>query len=249
MALQTTTATPEPGTKPEPGTLAPVPSGRARDISAELHDAILEHRLGPGTKLSEEELGEIFGASRTVVRSALQALAHSGLVTIERNRGAFVARPSRREAQEVFEARALIERRVARLAAEAMTTGALKDLRRHIAAEHAALRAGDKGKALSLSGRFHTAIADIAAQAVFADMVRSLVSRSSLIIALYWQSPDATCQSHAHAALLDAFAAHDGDAAEALMDAHITDLRACLDLSDRPTPQMSLRDALGKPAR
>lgn len=247
MAFETTTAPAAPEAKPEPDALAALPSGRARTISDALHGAIFEHRLGPGTKLSEEELGEIFGASRTVVRSALQALAHSGLVSIARNRGASVARPSKREAQEVFEARALIERRVARLAAEAMTPEALDDLRRHIAAEHEALRAGDKGKALSLSGRFHVAIADIADQTVFAGIVRSLVSRSSLIIALYWQSPEATCQSDAHAALLDAFAAGDGAAAEAVMDAHITDLRACLDLSDRPAPQMSLREALGKP--
>ena len=71
--------------------------------------AILEHRLLPGTKLGEDEIGEIYGASRTLVRTALQQLAHEGIVNIEKNRGAFVARPTPADAREVFEARRLIE--------------------------------------------------------------------------------------------------------------------------------------------
>ena len=49
----------------------------------------------PGTKLGEDEIGEIYGASRTLVRTALLKLAHEGIVSIEKNRGAFVSRPSR----------------------------------------------------------------------------------------------------------------------------------------------------------
>ena len=41
------------------------------------------HRLLPGTKLGDE-IGEIYGASPTLVRTALQQLAHEGIVNIER---------------------------------------------------------------------------------------------------------------------------------------------------------------------
>ena len=41
-----------------------------------LRDAILTHALTPGTKLPEDELGEVYSVSRTIVRSALQSLAH-----------------------------------------------------------------------------------------------------------------------------------------------------------------------------
>jgi len=71
-------------------------------ISQALSLAIHEHRIAPGTKLGEDELGEIYGVSRTVVRAALQSLSHIQLVEIRRNRGAFVARPSLKEAREVF---------------------------------------------------------------------------------------------------------------------------------------------------
>lgn len=225
-----------------------LPPGRALDICTQLQTAILEHRLQPGMKLSEDEVGDIFGASRTVVRAALHALAHSDLVRIERNRGAFVSRPTVREAHEVFEARALIEPRVVRMAAEAATDAALSGLRVHIGAEHAALRAGDKGKALSLSGLFHIAISDMAGQQVFGGIVRSLVSRSSLIIALYWKRPDTTCESHAHHALLDALARRDGQAAEEIMKSHIVDLHSGLDLVERTGPTPTLAQVLARPS-
>lgn len=47
-------------------------------VYAHIFDAILEQRLAPGTKLSEEALGEIFGVSRTIIRRALSRLAHEG---------------------------------------------------------------------------------------------------------------------------------------------------------------------------
>ncbi|WP_231710334.1 GntR family transcriptional regulator [Roseibium limicola] len=224
--------------------LFPLPPGRTLDICTELHSAILEHRLAPGTKLSEDEVGEIYGASRTVVRAALQALAHSGMVAIEKNRGAFVAKPTVREAHEVFQARALIEPAVARMAAEAMTIEHLAQLKAHLDAEHAALHDGDMGKALALSGNFHTVIAEIADQQVLTQMVRSLISRSSLIIALYWKRADTACESHSHHALLKAFEERNGRAAEDLQKSHIIDLHSGLNLKQQPEATPSLAEAL-----
>ncbi|MBN9670030.1 GntR family transcriptional regulator [Roseibium aggregatum] len=223
-----------------------LPPGRALDICLRLQTAILEHRLAPGLKLVEDEVGEIYGASRTVVRAALQALAHSGLVSIEKNRGAFVAKPTIREAHEVFQARALIEPAVARLAAEAITNEQLARLEAHLEAEHAALADGDMGKALMLSGGFHIEIADIADHRVFARMVRSLISRSSLIIALYWKRSDTACESHSHHALMEAFQARDADAAESIQKSHIIDLHSGLDLRKKQEGGTTLSEALGR---
>ena len=221
-----------------------LPPGRALDICYQLEAAILQHRIRPGMKLAEDEVGETFGVSRTVARTALQALAHGGLVTIERNRGAFVSRPTIREAHEVFEARALIEPRIARMAAAAMTAEQLDGLHRHVDAEHEATRRGDMGVALSLSGSFHTAIAEIADQRVLTQILRSLVSRSSLIIALYWHRRDTACESHSHHALMRAFSDRNADAAEEIMRSHIVDLHSGLDLSRASNAPLSLAEAL-----
>lgn len=218
--------------------------GPGAEVAARLALAIHEHRLAPGTKLSEDEVGELFGVSRTIVRAGLQRLAHERLVTLRRNRGAHVAQPTVREAREVFEARALLEPRTARSAAERCTPDDAERLHGHIAAEHAATASGDPGRALRLSGQFHLEVARIADQATIAEIIAGLVARSSLVIALYWQRRAALCESHAHHALVAALAAHDGDRAEELMKSHLLDLLTSLDLRQLPSAPRSLREAL-----
>ena len=216
----------------------------ASRIISGLQQAIFEHRLPPGTKLSEDEVGEVYGVSRTIVRSALQSLAHDQLVTIEKHRGAFISKPTIREAHEVFQARALIEPRVAAMAAECIDEKSISQLNKHIEAEYAAMAEGDKGKALALSGQFHLDIADIANHDVFTAFVQCLVKRSSLIIALYWQRPDTTCESHSHHALMNAFKNADAKAAEEIMQSHIVDLHSGLNLKQEAEKTISLSDAL-----
>ena len=222
--------------------LKPAPDLPASDqIARALSLAIHHHRLAPGTKLGEDEIGDIYNVSRTVVRAALQSLAHIQLVEIHRNRSAFVAQPSLREAQEVFEARALLEPRTARSAAERAQRTDVQRLEHHIHDEHAALYAGDHGRALHLSGLFHIEIARIADQATISNFIEMLIARSSLIIALYWRRESALCESHAHHALVKAFTQNDGKTAEELMHSHLIDLHSALDLRARNFPIKSLR--------
>lgn len=212
----------------------------------QLTNAVHEHRILPGMKLNEDEVGDIFGVGRTVVRQALRTMAHGGLVSIQRNRGAFVAKPSVKEAREVFEARALLEPQTARAAAERAAAPDIAVLENHIEEEHKALAAGEAGRALNLSGLFHVEIARISDQATIEAFIRQLVSRSSLVIALYWQRRSALCESHAHHALLDAFRNNDPDQAEDLMKGHLVDLVSQLNLQDVPQVTQSLREALTK---
>ncbi|WP_299686046.1 GntR family transcriptional regulator [uncultured Tateyamaria sp.] len=213
-------------------------------IAQALSLAIHEHRIAPGTKLGEGELADIYGVSRTVVRAALLSLSHIKLVDIRRNKGASVASPSPTEAHEVFEARELLEPRTAHTAARRATQADIARLERHISDEHAALDAADPGRALYLSGLFHTEIARIADQATIAGFIETLVARSSLIIALYWRRESALCEKHAHHALVQALADGNATQAEELMRSHLVDLHSALDLRERNGRTLSLRDAL-----
>jgi len=215
-------------------------------IAQALSLAIHEHKIAPGTKLGEDELAEIYGVSRTVVRAALQTLSHIKLVDIRRNKGASVASPSLNEAREVFEARELLEPRTARSAAARATVSDIALLERHISDEHAALDAADPGRALYLSGLFHNEIARIADQATIAGFIETLVAQSSLIIALYWRRESALCEKHAHHALVRALADHDETQAEALMRSHLVDLHSALDLRERKARAPSLKEALSR---
>ena len=147
-------------------------------VAQSLSLAIHEHRLMPGTKLGEDELSEIYHVSRTVIRAALQSLAHLQLVVIHRNRGAFVAQPSLQEAREVFEARAMLEPRTAMRAAERASQSDVDLLTRHIDDEHEALADANHGRALYLSGLFHIEIARIAGQQTIAAFIETLIANA-----------------------------------------------------------------------
>jgi DNA-binding GntR family transcriptional regulator len=201
-------------------------------IQSALLTAIVDHRLPPGTRLPEDELGVLFGASRTVVRAALQALAREGVVTQERYRGARVARPSVKEAQEIFEARSLIEPQVAALAAKQKTAASTRRLHKHLNEERAAVARGETGQAIALSGAFHVAIAEMANQEVFTGFVRELISRSALIVALFWRRAEVTCEQDAHRNLVNAIARGKPDDAARLMKRHLSDLVAGLDMRE-----------------
>jgi DNA-binding GntR family transcriptional regulator len=220
----------------------PDPGRRVREY---IQGAIVDHRLSPGTKLSEEEVGDAFGVSRTVVRAALQSLSHHGLVTLERNRGAFVARPSADEARQVFDARRMIEPDLVRAAAERFLPKHAKHLRTHTAQEAAAIKAGDRRTAIRLSGGLHLEIAEIAGNAILTRFLGELVARSSLIIALYGKTGISACGLHDHREIIAALAKKDGKRAAQLMVEHLHHIDHDLDLTRGPSAPRALSDMLG----
>lgn len=218
---------------------------RAEAIHRDIVRAILEQRLGPGTKLGEDEVGAIYGVSRTIVRAALQSLAHEGIVVIEKNRGAFVAHPSVKEAAEVFQARRLIEPTITELAARRCDGEAAALLRAHLAREKAAERDGDDRAAIRLSGEFHLVLARIAGHAIYENFLRELVARSSLIILLYRRSRSQCCKVDHHTALVEAVTQGHGAEAVARMTSHLDEIERDLELVDTAIPVRPLSELLG----
>src|SRR6516225_9130036 len=164
--------------KSEAPILGDAGSDRVSRIREGVTAAILEHRLLPGTKLGEDEIGEIYGASRTLVRTALQQLAHEGIVSIEKNRGAFVSRPTPADAREVFEARRLIEPTIVDHAIDAVSPHWLERLQQHLAKEHAAETRGDARASVRLSGEFHRLVAEMSGHSIYLGFLKELIARS-----------------------------------------------------------------------
>lgn len=207
-------------------------------------NAIARHRLGPGTRLAEEEIADIYGISRTVVRAALQALARDGVVVLQRNKGARIACPTPDEAREIFEARAVVEPPLAALTAARMRPEDARTLRMSIEAEHGALHADNPLETVYHSADFHRQIARMSGQSVLTAIVDGLLSRSSLVIALYWRRPATLCDNAAHLSLLDALSRGDGPLASELMRRHLDALLVDLDFGSAPPPSSDLASAL-----
>ena len=86
-----------------------------------LRTAILGGELKPGELYSATQLGEWLGVSRTPIREALQQLATTGLVVVERNKGMRVRSTTLEDLVEVFQVRLMLEVPVARRAAAVRT--------------------------------------------------------------------------------------------------------------------------------
>jgi DNA-binding GntR family transcriptional regulator len=132
------------------------PSSSAQRAYEYVKQRLLDGRYAGGTLLSENELARRLGVSRTPVRSAFLQLETEDLLELYPRRGALVVPISPSEAEDLLEARMLIEPHCARRVA-AGSSGIGAALHESIAGQERALVAGDTGFILA-DRQFHRTI-------------------------------------------------------------------------------------------
>lgn len=206
--------------------------------------AVLEHRLPPGTKLVEDRLAELFETSRAQVRDVLARLADEGVVATIPNRGAFIASPTADETREVFEARRLIEPALVRRFIAQRDADAVGRLRALVAEEERARGRQDRPTMVRLAGEFHIRLAEYAGNRMLARSMRALATLTCLAIFLY-DAPHATaCREDEHELLLNAIVRRRPDRAAELMLEHLNHIEASLDLNAPRDEAVDLAEAL-----
>ena len=211
-------------------------------------EAIVAHKLLPGTRLKEEELSETFGLSRGFVRKLLLQLSYHKLVNLVPNSGAFVAEPSPEEAREIFQARRLIEAELVRELASKCTAREKALLQEHLEREHQAIEQGQQSLRIRLSGEFHLLIGKLANKPVLTSFLHEIIPRSSLIVALYQGAGARKGKTHhsglscsEHNELLDAIADHQVERAVQLMVDHLDEIEAQLQLEPAADEDVNLK--------
>jgi DNA-binding GntR family transcriptional regulator len=124
-----------------------------------LEAEILAGRLKPGTRLREEELSRLLGASRTPVREALRYLEREGLVIASPRRGAHVSPLSAKDVGDLYSLRARLTAFTAELAAVSIQDSELRELRRIVTAMAQAASRNDVRGYLELYVEFHEQLA------------------------------------------------------------------------------------------
>ena len=200
---------------------------------AYLKERLLDGRFAGGTLLSENELAHQLGLSRTPVRQAFVQLEAEGLLELYPRRGALVVPISASEADDVLEARLLLEQHCARRAAGAGPALAA-ELRELIAEQEDALAAGGAGFAAS-DRRFHRAIVAATGNAILARQYDALRDRHQRIAATtVARDPSRVARFVAdHREIAAALERGDGERAAALMGEH---LHGAHELARRPRP-------------
>lgn len=210
-------------------------------VYGRIYAAIAAQELPPGTRLREDQMRQIFGVSRARIRKVLSRLAFEGLVDIEPNRGASVAKPSPDEAREIFAARRAIEAAITRMVADAFEPKQKAILAKHIAKETVAETRRDPAEMTRLSGEFHLLLAEMAGNRTLQRFLRELITRESLVILAYEKPGQPSCSNHEHQLILDALAKRDAAKAAKLMLQHLENVEGRLDLDRDVRPAVDLK--------
>ncbi|SAI65519.1 GntR family transcriptional regulator [Bordetella ansorpii] len=231
-----------------PGALAVDADGHVEDIETRIYEAVvgsvMSQRLKPGTKLPEAALCELFGVGRSVVQKVLQRLAHDHVVELRPNRGAMVAMPSREEVGQLFEARRALEAAILPLVAQHATRADFAALRRQLRAEHRAMHDYAQTEWARLASAFHQHLGELSRNPILNRYLNEIISRCSLVVAIFQPPGNATCEHDEHARVVDHL--EQGKVAEAVaeMDAHLRALEQHIQLV-RPPAEQSLAGMLG----
>jgi DNA-binding GntR family transcriptional regulator len=210
-----------------PGSIRPVerPVPLRQSVYEALVELIVAGALRPGQHLVESELARQLGVSRQPVREALHRLEAEGWIDLRPSQGAFVHVPTDREVDQLLDVRELLEGATARLAARAATPEAVAALRATWDEGVKAVESGDLAATVAANNEFHAAVADIAGNAVLAQLI-DIVGRR---VRWYYRkvAPARGHESWAeHAELLAAIEAADEDQAAALARVHTERTRA-----------------------
>ena len=192
--------------------------------------AIVERKLMPGTKLGEQKIADLFKVSRTLVRQAFNQLSRDRLITLEVGRGAFVATPGVEEARQVFELRGMLEGALIGRLCSIVSDEQIAELRAHLQAEDAAVARTDVSGRTRLLADFHIVLARMLNNAVLAELLADLLSRSQLISLMYQSSHSAAHSQAEHVLIVDALEQRDAAAAAALMQSHLISMQQQLRL-------------------
>jgi DNA-binding GntR family transcriptional regulator len=208
---------------------SPLTSPVADDAYLRVRNLIYSGELMPNERLVEADLAERLQVSRAKVRAALLRLGQDGVVILTPHRGARVRVVTDAEAVEILQARAVLEALTAREAARRANAKEIAAIRRILAGMSRRMDEGDLLGYSEGNATLHAAIIEAARHETAARLIRGL--RAQLVRFQFRTIlvPGRAAHSLAeHTAIVDAIAAHDGEAAEKAMRAHLGQVESAL---------------------
>jgi GntR family transcriptional regulator, rspAB operon transcriptional repressor len=199
----------------------------SQSVYRELFNRILTGELPTGSVVSEKQLAETLGVSRTPVHNAVLQLVKDGLVTQEANHRPVIGRVSEADVEEIFDMRRLLEGEAARRAASRMDRATLARLR---AAADELAKKGKRSGALArwadFDDQFHEAIAAACGSSRLAADIRRYRMVHHALNRLRMTEDLIPQALQEHVAILAGLESRDAERAAAAMDEHLREWKA-----------------------
>jgi DNA-binding GntR family transcriptional regulator len=210
-----------------------------------LRDRILRGEIAGGSRLIQGPLSEEIGTSRIPVRDALKRLESDGLVRCDETGRYSVVQFSTEDAEEVYAIRRRLEPFAVELAARAMTSEAMGEIKSLFNELNKAARRRRLEKYIEINTSFHMAIYEASGMVRLVRIIRGLYSGVPSLTPIVLEGRIVRSQEE-HAEIVDRLAARDGAGAARAMDRHIENALAELQKSKRVTSELSHAGRVGR---
>ena len=192
-------------------------------ILESIRDAILKGSLKPGERVSEPELAERFGISRTPIREAFRQLESEGYLVVIPRKGAVVASLSERDVEEFYSIKSILEGYAARMAAERMTPRDIERLEAINEKLEQIATAGDIKTFFRVHNEFHELFIRASGNDKLGELINQLVLKfNRLRLASLAQPGRMAISVQEHRKIIEAFRKHDGELADNLVRRNAT---------------------------
>lgn len=191
---------------------------------AKIRAHLLSGSVTAGEQLTEDQLSQITGVSRTPVREAVRRLEDELLLVRSDTKRLFVADWSRDDIEEMFTLRQMLEGHAAERAARRLTREKIARLEavNHALKEAIAHDPPDVARFLEANRLFHETIVDAADSPRLGQLLAKLIEAPVVLRTARTYSPEDLKQSaRDHDELVAAFVARDPDWARAVMGSHL----------------------------
>ena len=187
-------------------------------ILENIRDSILKGTLKAGERVSEPDLAERYGISRTPIREAFRQLESEGYLTVVPRKGAVVTALSERDVSEFYAIKSILEGYAASLAAENLTD---KDIERLITINERLAKlaaAGDVKSFFRVHNSFHELFIKSAGNKKLLELIQQMLKKfDRLRIASLSLPGRMEISVQEHEKIIEAFKARNGEQANILV--------------------------------
>ncbi|MEV5579327.1 GntR family transcriptional regulator [Streptomyces parvus] len=206
----------------------------AERVYAHIKEAVLDRRYEGGTLLTEGDLADAVGVSRTPVREALLRLEVEGLIKLYPKKGALVLAVSAQEIKDVVETRLLVEEFAARKAVPA-SPRLIERLEQLLEEQRRLAEAGDLAAVAVTDRCFHAEIVKHAGNEILSRLYDQLRDRQLRMGVAVMEAHPGRIEANIteHGELLEAIRAGDADGAALVVRRHVGRVRELVRGEDR----------------
>jgi DNA-binding GntR family transcriptional regulator len=192
------------------------------EVHLKLKQMITSFELYPGSRVTEQQIADLFGISRTPIRQALQKLEIEGFLTVKPKQGCFIRELDVVELTEFYDARIAIEQLIVGYAVSSMPDKAIRQLmllwhpEQHDIDLNQGVDLGEKDEA------FHVGLARASNKLVMAEMLININNRIRIIRRLDLNADNRSVRTYQeHYEILEHILSRDANKAKQAIKRHI----------------------------